>query len=97
MEMTGPEHAALAEELLIGVRKWPHRIGDRMQAANAHATLALLSLVAHMVSADEATDTNQHEVDARTYEWRMALPIPYFHLDSTDTPSTPLAPTKDAP
>lgn len=74
MYLTGPEHAERAEALLNGQLKWPHRIPDRMTAANAHATLALVSLIAHTLTAEENT-VPQQEVDARHYEWRMALPF----------------------
>jgi hypothetical protein len=78
MEMTGPEHAAHAEALLSGKARWPHRIGDRMAAANAHATLALVALGAHALTQD---DGSEHRADALNYDWRAALPLPYLLPD----------------
>jgi hypothetical protein len=75
MQMTGPEHAEHAEALLSGKARWPHKMGDRMAAAQAHAVLALVSLVAHTITEN---DCDQNAVDARNYDWRTALPLPYM-------------------
>lgn len=69
MRYTGPEHAAIAEELLLGERRWPSRIPDRMAAAQAHATLALTSAMA-MAFVEGQVD------DAVLAEWASSLPVP---------------------
>lgn len=72
MQLTGPEHAAMAEHLLLSNTRRYKSVSDRILAAGVHAQLAQVALLATMLTENEGEEDH----DVRVAEWSASLPVP---------------------